>query len=84
MITELILDAIYSLIESILNIIPEFTLGDDFIGGLASIGELLNNVNWVVPTQTVYTIMSLWFLYHLLEGTVSLANWLIRKIPTIS
>ena len=84
MITEAILNLIYSLIMSILDIIPEFQLGQDFIGGLASIGELLNKVNWVVPTQTLFTIISLWFLFHLLEGAVSLANWLIRKIPTIS
>lgn len=83
-VTEFLISFFFLLIETLIRLLPGFTIGLDFAGGMSAIVELLALVSPFMPVQALVLCVSAWFVFYGAKGIMVLVNWLIRKIPTIS
>lgn len=80
MIIELFLNLIYNLVSLILTPIS-WALQP--LGSMAGFVELLSYASLFIPMPTFALCVSIWIGFYGLRFVVTVANWLIGKIPTI-
>lgn len=80
MITELLLNVIYSLINFVATPIS-FVLSP--LGSLDGLIELLSVVSIFVPLHVLGACLSLWLSYYGIKFIMVVVNWIIAKFPTI-
>jgi len=83
MIVEIIFDALFFVINGLLNFLPVFTIPSDFLNSIGGIIELLAIVGHFMPIGVLQVALTVFVLFHGLEFVISIINWLIAKIPTI-
>lgn len=84
MLTEVILDPIFWIIKTFLNLIPAYSLPASFSSGVDSFFDLIATTGYFLPLSTIATIGGLVLGFYGVKFVISGINWLIAKIPTIS
>jgi len=84
MLLETILDPLFWLISTMLNLIPTFEVSDSVVGSFSVIFSLLSSVGYFFPLDTFVSVVSVALAFYAVIFTVSAVNWLIGKIPTIN
>ena len=84
MITEKFFDIVKLIILSVLEIMPPLDFLSISYGSIASIVELVANTSYFVPYTSIFICLGIWVSFHVFRLGVSITNWLISKIPTIS
>lgn len=82
MITEAVLVIFKYIGLGIITILPGFATQQ--IGSFAGLVELVANASIFVPFTTLFICLGIWIAFHVFRFAVSIANWVISKIPTIS
>lgn len=80
MIVELFLNIIFNLVNLILTPVS-WVLQP--LGSMAGLVELLSYASLFIPMPTFAICVSIWIGFYGLRFVVTIANWLIAKIPTI-
>lgn len=85
MILEFLLNILFSLINSIISIVPDFAFSTEGISSAFSVGiQLLNAVGFFFPLDTLMHCLTVILGFYTFQFFASFFNWSIRKIPTIS
>ena len=82
MIIEGILSIFKAIALGIINLMPPFTIQQ--LGSFAGLIELIANASIFVPFSTLFICLTIWVGFHVFRFWITLANWVIAKIPTIS
>lgn len=80
MIIEWFLNVIYGIVALLLT---PFELVTFPIGATTGIIELFANASIFVPIGTLGICLGIWLLLQSATFVISIANWIIAKIPTI-
>jgi hypothetical protein len=84
MITEAILSIFHAVASGVLFLFPALSIGSDVLGSVSGLIELLAYASIFVPFSAVFICLSAWVAFHVFQLGMSIANWIIGKIPTIS
>lgn len=84
MILQLLFELFFGIANLFLDLIPTITLPDGFINMLESVSNLFSLVNYFLPVSTILVCLGVIFLVDNIKLIMSVLNWLISKIPTIS
>lgn len=84
MILQLLFELFFGIANMILDLIPTITLPDGFTNMLESVSNLFSLVNYFLPVSTILVCLGVIFLVDNIKLIMSVLNWLISKIPTIS
>lgn len=84
MITELLLSLVKSLVLASLSIIPILSVPDGLLGSVAGFVELLVEASIFLPVGVIILCIGWFIALYNLNFLMSIVNWVIRKIPTIS
>lgn len=84
MILELLIRLFFGLGNMLLSLIPTISLPDGFFNVIADISYFFSMANYFLPVQTILICFSIIFLVDNIKLIMSILNWLISKIPTIS
>jgi hypothetical protein len=83
MIVEAILNLVKSLIIGMIGLMPNLTFFQE-IGSIAGLVELIANASYFVPFSTLFICLGIWFIMQQAQLVMSIVNWIIGKVPTIS
>ena len=87
MITSALLYLLYAIIYALtspVRLLPMASLSPEITNAIVSAGGYVSTMNFIFPFTTFLTIFG---IYLTIEGAIliwKIANWLIKKIPTIS
>lgn len=81
MIVELVLNLFKTVVAAILT---PLSLVLQPIGSMAGFMELMSYASIFIPMAVFGQILIIWVGYHMLKFGMTVINWLIAKIPTIS
>lgn len=84
MLLELVLNPMFNLIKSFLNVIPVITLPDSFFSFISNAFDMLVVGAYFLPLGHMAQAMALVFGFYLFKFNIAALNWAIRKVPTIS
>lgn len=86
MITELFLTPIFMLVTFIIDSLPDFAFSflNSILGGFGGFIELLSKASFIFPVPAFLTALFTVTTFYSIRFTISLVNWVIRKVPTIS
>lgn len=84
MILELLLRLIFGLVTGLLSLIPKIELPANFINLMDDGIYLLSFASYFIPVGTILSCLTVIFVVDNVKLFVSLFNWIISKIPTIS
>ena len=84
MIIEMFLNPIFFLINSLIGIIPVFSLPSQITGSLQSFITLVSGLSYFVPLGDFLFCAGLIIAFKLFGLGLYVMNWIIRKIPTVS
>lgn len=84
MITEVFIDAIITPVAMFINFFPALAIPTDLIGSIAGFIELLAVSSYFIPIGVFQLCIIVFLSFHSLEFIISVINWVISKIPTIS
>lgn len=84
MITELLLSLVKSLVLATLSIIPVLSIPAGLLGSVAGFIELLVEASVFLPVGVIIICIGWFIALYNLNFLMSIVNWVIRKIPTIS
>ena len=84
MITELFLSLVKSLVLGTLSIIPVLSVPNGLLDFVAGFVELLVEVSIFLPVGVILLCIGWFIALYNLNFLMSIVNWIIRKIPTIS
>lgn len=84
MILQLLFELFFGIANLFLDLIPTITLPDGFTNMLESVSNLFSLVNYFLPVSTILVCLGVIFLVDNIKLIMSVLNWLISKIPTIS
>lgn len=84
MILELLIRLFFGIVNMILALIPSVTLPTGFEGMFADVAYLFSFGTYFLPVGTIVTCLTLIFLVDNIKFIMSIINWIIAKIPTIS
>jgi hypothetical protein len=82
MITEAILNVFYGFANVIINLLPTFDISA--IGGFTAIITSIVAVSAFMPVGAFVTALGVYVAFHSIKFTISLVNFVLRKVPTIS
>lgn len=84
MIIQSIFQIFFDLASFIISLLPDISqFVDERFGGMAFVG-LMQTISWIIPINTVFNCIIIGIMFYNAKFTVSVINWIIRKIPTIS
>lgn len=85
MIVELIFDAVFLVIEGLLNLIPPLPVGivSQITGGILGIVELFVKSSFVMPWGSLMSALGIWVAFHSVKLMKDTVDWLIDKIPFV-
>ena len=84
MITELLLVIVKVLVIGTLSIIPVLAVPAGLLGHVAGFVELLVEASIFLPVGVILLCIGWFIALYNLNFLMSIVNWVIRKIPTIS
>lgn len=84
MITELLLSLVKSIVIGALSIIPVLSVPAGLLGSVAGFIELLVEASIFLPVGVIIICIGWFIALYNLNFLMSIVNWVIRKIPTIS
>lgn len=82
-IVEIILNPIFWLVDSVLSVIPSFSLPSSASDAINSGFVLLGGVGYFLPLGTISACVVLMFSFYAIKFGVHIFNFLIRKVPAI-
>lgn len=83
MITETFLNILKSITSFFVGLFPQIGVGQE-LGSLAGFVELIASSTYFVPYSTLFICLGIWVIMHQAEFVMSILNWVIGKIPTIT
>lgn len=84
MIIEGLIKLLFGVVNMLLSLIPKIELPDGFISLFDDSVYLLSFATYFLPVQTILTCLTVIFIVDNVKLFVSIFNWIISKIPTIS
>lgn len=84
MITELLLSLVKTIVLATLSIVPALSIPDGLLGSVAGFIELLFEASIFLPVGVIILCIGWFIALYNLNFLMSIVNWVIRKIPTIS
>lgn len=84
MILELLMRFIFGLVSLLLALIPKIELPQSFLGFFDDALYLLSFATYFLPVPTILACISVIFIVDNAKLFISIFNWIISKIPTIS
>lgn len=84
MILEGLIRLFFGLINMVIALIPEMKMPDSFGSMLADVTYLFSFATYFLPVGTILSCLGLIFLVDNVKFLMSIFNWIISKIPTIS
>ena len=84
MIAETIMTVVFGIGKFILSLIPGIELGASFTGLFDDVSFLLSFATYFLPVGTILACLSAIFVVDNIKFIISIFNWIISKIPTIS
>lgn len=84
MLLELLINIVVGVASFFINLIPEIKLDPGFLGGFSDVAVILESISYFVPVGSFLGCLSVFFLLNNIQFIISVANWLIRKIPGIN
>jgi len=85
MISEFLIAMIFGLISDLLQLLPDMSFATDgFSSAFSTIAGVLSLAGYFMPLDTLGIVLSIGLSFYAFQFFVSLINWVIRKIPTIS
>jgi hypothetical protein len=85
MIIEMIFDAVFLVIEGLLNLIPPMPVGivSQISGGIFGMVELLSKSSFIMPWGSLFSALGVWVAFHSVKLMKDTVDWLIDKIPFV-
>ena len=85
MIVELIFDAVFLVIEGLLNLIPPMPVGivSQISGGIFGMVELLSKSSFIMPWGSLFSALGVLVAFHSVKLMKDTVDWLIDKIPFV-
>ena len=84
MLGDFFLDAIYNAVNAFFSLFPVISLTDSVSSAVSTANGYLSALNFIVPADTIISIIALFLSIEFIMLTIKIINWFIRKIPTIS
>lgn len=84
MIIEMLVNIFFSLVDLILSIIPNFTIGSNLIGHLSSLGSFFGYLNTILDLNVAVACILFTVIVDNASFFMKIINFIIRKIPGIS
>lgn len=84
MITEVLFSLLFGIINSLVSFFPLITIPSAIIGGIAGFSELMVKICSFMPVGAFVVCVGWMFVLYNFKFVMSLINWVIRKIPSIS
>lgn len=84
MIIDLLLTVVLGVIGMVVSLIPDMSFNPGFMSGFDDVRYLMEIFSYAVPMGVFISCVSVFFLLNNITLVISLANWVIRKIPGIS
>lgn len=84
MILELLLKLVFGVINLLLALVPTISLPVGFTSLLSTATDFLAMGSYFLPVASVVGCFTLIFIVDNIKFIMSIVNWLISKIPTIS
>lgn len=84
MLLDLIVALFVGIAQALLSAVPEVNFNPTFLAGFDKVGYLFEMMSYFVPMDIFFACLSVFFLLHNITLIISIFNWVIRKIPTIS
>lgn len=79
-----IIKLFFGIINTLLSFIPKIEMPDGFLGFFADATYLLSFATYFLPVPTILACLGVVFVIDNVKLLVSIFNWIISKIPTIS
>lgn len=85
MIVEVIFDAVFLVIEGLLNLIPPMPDGivSQISDGIFGMVELLSESSFIMPWGSLLSALGVWVAFHSVKLIKDTVDWLIDKIPFV-
>lgn len=84
MITEVLVSLLFGIINSLVGLFPIVAIPGAIIGGIAGFAELMVKICSFMPVGAFVVCVGWMFVLYNFKFVMSLLNWVIRKIPSIS
>lgn len=84
MILQMLFELFFGIANLILELIPTITLPTNFTTMLENVSYIFSLANYFLPVSTILVCLAVIFLVDNIKLIMSVLNWLISKIPTIS
>lgn len=84
MILELLINIVIGVAAFFINLIPDFSFDPSFVNGFGDVSALVKILAYFLPISTFLGCLSVIFILSNAQFIISIANWLIRKIPFIN
>jgi ammonia channel protein AmtB len=85
MIVEMIFNAVFLVIEGLLNKIPELSIDivSQISGGILGMVELLSKTSFIMPWGSLLSALGVCVAFHSVKLVKDTVDWLIDKIPFV-
>lgn len=84
MIVQFFLEIVFGLLATFINFFPALVIPTDLLGSLAGFIELLAITSFFMPIGIFQLCLIIFIAFHGMEFIISVVNWIIGKIPTIT
>lgn len=84
MILQLLLELIFGVIKTLINLIPTISIPVGFFDAIADVTYLVSIMSYFLPLGTMALCLSIIFMIQNAKLFISIFNFIIRKIPGIS
>jgi hypothetical protein len=84
MIIETIFTAFFAVVSAIISVIPTIPVNTSVNNGVSGFFDLIQGASSVVPMTAFFIVFGTILTFYSVKFIISLVNWGIRKIPTIS
>jgi hypothetical protein len=84
MITEAIMVLFQGALQGLGWVVPVINITAQQLNSLTSIIEVMVASSYFVPYSTLFVCLFIGFIFYQAKLLMSIANWIIAKIPTIS
>lgn len=83
MITEVLLKFLETVTIWFVSLMPNISIFQE-IGSMAGLVELISSASYFVPFSTLFICLGIWVAVYQAQFLMTIINWVIGKIPTIS
>ena len=84
MILKLLITLFFGLASFLLNLIPKVELPEGFTSLFGDVSYFISFGSYFLPIPTILICLAVIFIVDNIKLLVSIFNWIISKIPTIS